>query len=322
MSTTSSRVLLMGDPSHFRIKTGANPHTRGRWGFRKAVDSDLARRQWDAAVRTFRQYGVRVDVVPPHRDAPGLVFPANAGFLLEKSVPVPWSQKHFYLSNLLPGRSVEKEIYRKALTSLGMNVRELPEEFRFEGEADFFPAADGYVLTYGAIEKQRWVPAAGFPPYRRVYGFRTDVAILETLAALVPEKRIFPLELCREAYYHGDTVACAMGKKLEFLMLYPQGITPASLENLKKEFHGKLILLGKEDAEAYAANSYYLDANGEQFLFCPPVLSRELLQTLEELKIRPVPMDVSEFFTKGGGSVKCMLCDLGPPDQALAKQAK
>ena len=156
------------------------------------------------------------------------------------------------------------------------------------------------------------MPVAGWPPYKRVYGFRTDKAILEKLRVLVPGKKILALELSQEAYYHGDTVLCAMGQKLEYLMVYPQGLTPASLNKLKSDFTGKLMYLSQRDAALFAANSFYVDAGEDQFLFCPPGLSQELLHAVQGLSIKPVPIDVSEFFQKGGGSVKCMLCDLGP----------
>jgi len=39
-------ILLMGDPSHFSVVGGANPHTRDRYGRRKSVDRELAIRQW------------------------------------------------------------------------------------------------------------------------------------------------------------------------------------------------------------------------------------------------------------------------------------
>lgn len=301
----------MGDPAYFRIKSGANPHTRTRWGLRKSVDSALARRQWDRAVETFREHGIKVEVLGPVEDAPGLVFPANAGFMLEKNEHLPLSKKHFYLSNLLPQRAAEKEIYRKFLAGLGIVVQDLPSSLRFEGEADFFPAAGEYILTHGPIAAQRWVPAAAWPPYKRIYGWRTDKAILDSLRPLVAGKKILSLELSQEAYYHGDTVLCAMGKKLEYLMVYAQGLTPVSLARLKSDFTVKPIFLLPQDAARFAANSFYVDAGAEQFLFCPAGLSQELLYRIHALGIQPVEIDVSEFFEKGGGSVKCMLCDLG-----------
>ncbi len=306
------RIILMGDPACFRIKAGANPHTRNRWGLRKTVDMNLAQRQWDRAAQTFQDHGLSVVVIEAVEDCPGLVFPANAGFLLEKDQRIPLSQKHFYLSHLLRARSAEESVYRKALSDLGLTVQELSPNIRFEGEADFFPAAEGYVLTYGNLIRPHWAPALAWPPYRRVYGFRTDKAILEPLRALVPGRKIMALELSQEAYYHGDTVLCAMGRKRDILLVYAQGLTPASLARLKADFTGRLLILSDHDATRFAANSFYVDNGREELLFCPVGASDELCAELRRENIRPVPLDVSEFFTKGGGSVKCMICDLGP----------
>ena len=56
-------------------------------------------------------------------------------------------------------------------------ISEIDEQFRFEGEADFFPAGDLYLLTHGTLERQRFVPTLAIPPWKRVYGFRTDVRV-------------------------------------------------------------------------------------------------------------------------------------------------
>ena len=36
------RCVLMGDPAHFSVQGGANPHTRTRWGTRRSVDRERA----------------------------------------------------------------------------------------------------------------------------------------------------------------------------------------------------------------------------------------------------------------------------------------
>ena len=41
-----THTVLMGDPTHFSVVGGANPHTRDRWGRRKHVDRDTAIAQW------------------------------------------------------------------------------------------------------------------------------------------------------------------------------------------------------------------------------------------------------------------------------------
>jgi len=58
------RLVLMGDPSHFSVKGGANPHTRTRWGTRRSVDRALAQRQWARLRDLLSELGVRVLVVP------------------------------------------------------------------------------------------------------------------------------------------------------------------------------------------------------------------------------------------------------------------
>ena len=71
--------------------------------------------------------------------------------------------------------------YRIALEEAGISPLDIDERFRFEGEADFFPAVDVHLLTHGRVEKQRFVPTLAFPPWKRVYGFRTDQRVEEVL---------------------------------------------------------------------------------------------------------------------------------------------
>jgi N-dimethylarginine dimethylaminohydrolase len=44
----------------------------------------------------------------------------------------------------------------------------------------------------------------------------------------------------------------------------------------------------------------------------PDGVSKRLLDQVRERGVTPVTVDVSEFLKKGGGSVKCMIGDLGP----------
>ena len=37
------RCVLMGDPAHFSVQGGANPHTRTRWGTKRKVDRPVSR---------------------------------------------------------------------------------------------------------------------------------------------------------------------------------------------------------------------------------------------------------------------------------------
>jgi len=308
----------MGDPSHFSVKGGANPHTRTRWGTKRRVDRDRAIRQWQRLRDVLQDLGVRVLVVPPDAAQPGLVYPANAGFMQDVDAELAPASRRFHLANLLPTRAGEKPHYERVLAAAGIPTASVDERYRFEGEADFFPARDRYLLTHGALERQRFVPALAFPPWKRIYGFRTDARVEEVLAPLVAPKEILRIELRLEAHYHGDTVLCAFGPGRRSLLGYGEGIAEGGWRRLREELGEDLVPLDREDAARYAANSFALDRAGECFLVMPDGVSERLLAQVRERGATPITVDVSEFLKKGGGSVKCMIGDLGVVVDPLA----
>jgi N-dimethylarginine dimethylaminohydrolase len=306
----------MGDPAFFSVKGGANPHTRTRWGTRRTVDLALAQQQWGRLKDVLADLGVRVRVVPPDAAQPGLVYPANAGFLTDVDAEQPLAEKTFYLANLLPTRAGEKAHYRRVLEAAGFRCAEIDARYRMEGEADFFPVSDQYLLTHGRIERQRFVPALGWPPWRRVYGFRTDAAVEPLLRSLVAPRALLRIELVREAHYHGDTALCAFGPGRRHLLAWPPALAPGAWEQLEAAFPGALIALSDADAACYAANSFTLTQDGASHLVMPGGVSERLQAQVRERGVHPVVVDVSEFLKKGGGSVKCMIGDLGPVAEA------
>jgi N-dimethylarginine dimethylaminohydrolase len=323
-----SRLVAMGDPRYFSVRGGANPHTRDRFGRKKRVDPELARRQWHQMARALIDYGAEVVVIEAHPKLSGLVYPANAGFLYplsNRAAEVPGAgtgcNKRFYLSNLLPTRASEREIYRAFIGGLGYETVDI--KARFEGEADFFPAGDYMLFTYGRIQAQRFVPHLGFPPWRRIYGFRSEFSALKELSVIAKERRILALELVLETHYHGDTALCSFGPSRRFLLAYLEALSPASRERVKESFGENMIALSAQDAMRYAANAFQLERDGKFFLFVPQGLSSTLLYQIRERGVEPIAVDVSEFMAKGGGSVKCMILDLGPiNEQPSSAQAQ
>ena len=324
------RTIVMGDPTYFSVLGGANPHTRNALGIRKRVDPELAQIQWHELAQTMLRYGAEVCVIEAHRGLSGLVYPANAGFLYplvcgpSSTGAGAGARKTFYLANLIPTRAPEIEVYRPFIRAMGYETRDFAA--RFEGEADFFPAGRYMIFTYGKIERQRFAPRFGIPPWRRVYGFRSDAQALDPLRTIAVDEPIIALELCLEAHYHGDTVICSFGPEREFLLAYMNGIAPASRSALKDAFGANLIELADRDAAIYAANSFQLDHNGALYLLMPEGVSAELLSEVRRRSVEPVTVNVSEFLAKGGGSIKCMILDLGPtaeqPSAAIAWRAE
>lgn len=307
------QTVLLGDPAHFRIKAGANPHTRTRWGRRKAVDRGLALRQWQGLKEALEGHGVQVHVLPAVKDEPGMVFPANAGFLFGKT---------FYLSNLNPARQGEKEHYRRFLTSLGLEARDFPSKLPLEGQADFFPVGDPsgdpgkrtYLFTYGRIQRPGWIFRWGLPPYRRIYGLRSDWRVLAALQTILGTGEILDLELVDEAHYHGDTVLCPFGPHRENLLAFLPGLSDDARSALRARFKDRLVPLSREDGRRFAANSFQVDAPyfGEEVpvLLMPDGLTSGLYETIRARGVIPCPLDVSEFLETGGGAVKCLVLDL------------
>jgi N-dimethylarginine dimethylaminohydrolase len=307
------RTILMGDPKHFGVHGGANPHTRNVLGIKRRVNSEIAYRQWHALARAFISHGTEVCVIPPHPQFSGLVYPANAGFLYPLEQEYSTAVKVFYLSHLLPTRAGEREVYRPFIHAMGYPTRDI--QARFEGEADFFPAGSNMLFTHGAIERQRFVPRFGIPPWKRIYGFRSETGALDELRAVVSERMVLELELCLEAHYHGDTVLCSFGAEREYLLAYMAGLTMQSRDRLRDAFAGRLIELSEHDASLYAANSFQIDENGKSYLFMPQGVSGDLINQVRARSVEPVLVNVSEFLAKGGGSIKCMILDLGPREQ-------
>jgi N-dimethylarginine dimethylaminohydrolase len=311
------RTILMGDPKDFGVQGGANPHTRNVLGMRRRVNSRMAYQQWHSLARALIAHGTQVCVIPAHSQLPGLVYPANAGFLFplvsDVSEGALASEKTFYLSHLLPTRAAEREVYRPFIRAMGYKTHDI--QARFEGEADFFPAASFMLFTHGVIERQRFVLYFGIPPWKRIYGFRSETAALDELRLIAGEHPVLELELCMEAHYHGDTVLCSFGAEREFLLAYMAGLTMRSRERLREAFGNRLIELSEHDAALYAANSFQIDDRGEFYLFMPEGISNELINEIRTRSVEPVLVNVSEFLAKGGGSIKCMILDLGPRDQ-------
>lgn len=309
-----AQAVLLGDPSYFRIQAGANPHTRDLFGRRKKVDQEKGIAQWQNLKSLLESHGVKVHVLLPIPDQPGLVFPANAGFRFGN---------RFYLSNMNPARAGEREHYRRAIEALGLSVADFPSPYQFEGEADFIPVGDPsgdpsrtvFLFTHGRVVSPRVVFQFGFPPYRRMYGFRSDSRVLPVLKEIVGNLEVIPLELVDEAHYHGDTVLAPFGPHQEFLLVYLPGLSTESQSRLQIRFGDRLLQVGQADGRRFAANSFQIERNDDGdrvfLLLMPDGMTQDLYQKIRSVGVIPCPVDLSEFLEKGGGAVKCMLLNLG-----------
>ena len=79
---------------------------------------------------------------------------------------------------------------------------------------------------------------------------------------------------------------------------------------MKAVFGERLLALGEEDGEMFSANSFQVDGVAP-VLVMPLTATDRLRAQVRERGVRVETADVSEFMTKGGGSVKCMVGDFG-----------
>lgn len=314
------RSVLMGDPRHFSIRGGSNPHTRNQWGFKKKVDRDLAIQQWYHLAKTLTLLGINVYVIPAISDCPGLVYPANAGFLTKLDEPVLFNTKTFYLSCLIQSRKKEEIYYRKFLSGLGFRLDAF--KLSMEGEADFFPWGSKYIFTHGHLKKQEFKLRWGWPPYQRVYGFRSDRRLFNDLRQIVDPCDVLSLKLINESHYHGDTVMSAFGPNRNYLLVWKDGLDLDSQKIMKHFDEGQIVYLSDHDRILYAANSFQVKVDGKFYLFMPEGVSESLINQIEALDVQVILINVSEFLKKGGGSIKCMIGDLGMIDIHTISDAK
>ena len=291
----------MGDPSHFSIKGGANPHTRGRFWRKKHVSTQKASEQWLNLKNAIESLGIHVFVVSGDESTPGIVFAANAGIVLDKDIA---NAKRLILSNLIKTRLKEKDFYVDFFKKINLKIITIKN--RFEGEADLFRIQHRYIFTYGKIKDQGLKIRLDWLPLYREYGFRTNFAAFEELREYIHNVEIVPLELCDERFYHGDTVLCPLAKHI---LVYEKGINEGSLKILREKF--RTISISDEDAFCFVPNSFYFESGYKRFLITPQQISENLKQQIRQLNVEIIPINVSEFFSKGGGSIKCMILDLG-----------
>lgn len=290
--------VVMTDPRHFAVRGGANPHTRRSDRSLKTVDSDRAREQWHAYVDVLLDGGVDVYVADAEPDLTGMVFAANAGLIPERLDDRPAHEKSFFPSHFaVEHRRAERERYRTFMQGLGFEVESYDSALTFEGEADAFPVRDGE----GNVE---WVVT---------YGFRSDPQVAGWLDDdLVAPRPVHRFELADARYYHGDCLLCELGGSL---LAWPAGLTDESADRLRAVFGDRLVEMEDDDGANFVGNSFYIETESDRLLYTTDEISASLRSRIEGLGIEVVPVDVSEFFGKGGGGPKCLVFNLGKVDR-------
>jgi N-dimethylarginine dimethylaminohydrolase len=166
------RRFLMCPPAHYDVTYAINP-----WmDVATPVDRELAQRQWDTLVATYREAGAEIELLESQPGLPDLVFTANLG-IVDGDTFIPARMRH-------AERRPEIPHARRWFEQHGFAIRTLSEDVVQEGAGDALPFGGALVAGHRA---------------------RSTAGAYVELARLV-EGSILPVELADPRFYHVDIV--------------------------------------------------------------------------------------------------------------------
>lgn len=262
--------ILVCDPSYYEINYEINP-----W-MNKSINAEKNRsfEQWALLIDKLKRLGADVVNVDPVENLPDMVFTANAGVLLSKSI---------LLSNFkFKERQQEKQYFKKWFSNSEYRVIELPDGICFEGAGDCL-VKDNIVFMG--------------------YGFRTDKEAYNDIlwdGYFDLECNAFKIKLIDPYFYHLDTCFCPLNKNQ--ILLYPEAIDKNDLLSLRKRFD--ILAVPKDDAKNFACNAVLINDN-----IIIPKGCYETKDILTQNYYIVHELEMSEFI-KAGGACKCLTMEI------------
>ncbi len=266
--------FLMCAPHHYDVDYVINPWMEGN--IHKS-SKDNAVEQWQALYQSISEKAA-VDLVKPQSGWPDMVFTANAGLVLDRTV---------VLSRFLhPERQGEEPFFKQWFEAQGFTVHELPKDLPFEGAGDALFDREG-----------RWLWAG--------YGFRTELDAHPYIAQWL-DTEVLSLRLMDERFYHLDTCFCPLANG--YLLYYPAAFDAYSNRLIELRVPTeKRIVVSEPDAVNFACNAVNIDQ-----LVIMNQASDDLKQQLAEVDFEVIETPLTEFL-KAGGAAKCLTLRLTEP---------
>ncbi|MBI3321514.1 MAG: amidinotransferase [Candidatus Omnitrophica bacterium] len=273
--------LLMCRPTRYTIAYEINP-----WmSLKRQVNPARAQLQWNRLYHLLsRRLGVPVKLLPPHAGVPDLVFTANAGLVVDRTL---------IRSNFrYPERQREEPIIERYFRKAGFRIVRLDRRYDFEGEGDALWMAD--TLIFG-------------------FRFRSDAPVHEALARLLGA-RVLPVELRDRRFYHLDTCFCPLDARSA---LWFPGAFDRYGQRVIESLVRDPVAVSEADAAQFVCNAILVSPQpagtgraGASALIVQEGLSASLKRRLIRRGFRLYPLDLSEFL-KAGGSAKCLVLRIG-----------
>ena len=284
--------ILMCPPSFYGIEYEINP-----WMNRaRQADHELALAQWQGLRDQLVAAGATIEELEPVRGMPDLVFTANAGLVVARSMDNPvragsgQTDKIVHPTVILsrfrhPQRQVEEPVNRAWFASHGFMVLEPPNGFAFEGAGDALFCGDtlfaGYRMRSDALGQQR---------------------IGEMLGV-----RVLPMELVDSYYYHLDTCFCPLAPGQA--IWYPPAFDDYG-RRVIEQYVDELVTVEQAEAEHFACNAVVVGKRVVTNTGCD-----HLHEQLARRGYEPVATPLGEF-VKAGGSAKCLTLRLDGEEAA------
>jgi N-dimethylarginine dimethylaminohydrolase len=261
-----ARRYLMTPPRHFAVEYAINP-----WMHPDVeVDRDLAVRQWQGLVDTYRRLGHRVDILDPVEGLPDMVYAANGALVTPRATI---AARFAY-----PQRAEESTAYADWLVAHGLGPVHVPLEVN-EGEGDFLVIGDRILAGTG---------------------FRTSPAAHAEVARLTGME-VITLGLVNPNYYHLDTALAVLD---DYTVAYfPEAFSPLAQATLARLFPDAVIA-SEADAAVLGLNAV---SDGRHVVLAAAATGLAAQLTVRGFVV--VPVDLSELL-KGGGGIKCCTLEL------------
>ncbi|MBD2336353.1 TIGR00300 family protein [Calothrix sp. FACHB-156] len=271
---TSPIRFLMCAPDHYDVDYVINPWMEGN--IHKS-SRDRAVEQWQKLYHVLKEHAI-VDLVPPEKGWPDMVFTANAGLVLGDNV---------VLSRFLhKERQGEEPYFQKWFEANGYTVHVLPKDLPFEGAGDALLDREG-----------RWLWAG--------YGFRSELDSHPYLAKWL-DIEVLSLRLIDERFYHLDTCFCPLANG--YLLYYPGAFDSYSNRLIEMRVAAeKRIAIEEADAVNFACNAVNVDS-----IVIMNKASDSLKTRLANVGFQIIETPLKEFL-KAGGAAKCLTLRVTEP---------
>ncbi len=271
---TSQIRFLMCAPDHYDVDYVINPWMEGnihKSSRHRAVE------QWERLHHILKENAI-VDLVTPEKGVPDMVFTANAGLLLGKTVVL---SRFFHKE-----RQGEEPYFKQWFEENGYTVQELPKDLPFEGAGDALLDREG-----------RWLWAG--------YGFRSELDSHPYLAKWL-DIEVLSLRLIDDRFYHLDTCFCPLNNG--YLLYYPPAFDSYSNRLIEMRVSPeKRIAILEPDAVNFACNAVNIES-----IVVMNKASVALTERLKDAGFRVIETPLTEFL-KAGGAAKCLTLRVTEP---------